>query len=154
MQTYKIQDSKASRRNLKYYIPIRLLQNPWTQKPNFASRTFWLWCWLLTMGFSHMFVNIVLQTVPWVPEPRNLDERKLVRGKERRKKGGTFFPSLFFSFYYFLALVPRLCKLTTRPVFEGFRSIFKHNFNGEEVFWTFQILSVIYGDASAPSECF
>ena len=24
----------------------------------------------------------------WVPEPRNLDERK-VRGKERRKKGGS-----------------------------------------------------------------
>ena len=28
-------------------------------------------------------------SVPWVPEPRNLDERKLVRGKERRKKGGS-----------------------------------------------------------------
>ena len=47
-------------------------------------------------------------TVPWVPEPQNLNERKLVRGKESRKKGATFFPSLFFSFYYFLALVPRV----------------------------------------------
>ena len=27
--------------------------------------------------------------VPWVPEPQNLNERKLVRGKERRKKGGS-----------------------------------------------------------------
>ena len=27
--------------------------------------------------------------IPWVPEPRNLDERKLVRGKDRRKKGGS-----------------------------------------------------------------
>ena len=27
--------------------------------------------------------------LPWVPEPQNLNERKLVRGKERRKKGGS-----------------------------------------------------------------
>ena len=27
--------------------------------------------------------------IPWVPEPQNLNERKLVRGKERRKKGGS-----------------------------------------------------------------
>ena len=27
--------------------------------------------------------------VPWVPEPRHLDGRKLVRGKERRKKGSS-----------------------------------------------------------------
>ena len=41
-------------------------------------------------------------SLPWVPEPQNLHERK-------------FFPSLFFSFYYFLALVPRVClaKKTT-----------------------------------------
>ena len=60
------------------------------------------------------FVYQVL-SLPWVPEPQNLNERKLVRGKERRKKGGrtelfqlSFLPSLFFSFYYFLALVPRV----------------------------------------------
>ena len=27
--------------------------------------------------------------LPWVPEPQNLNERKLVKGKERRKKGGS-----------------------------------------------------------------
>ena len=27
--------------------------------------------------------------LPWVPEPQNLNERRLVRGKERRKKGGS-----------------------------------------------------------------
>ena len=58
----------------------------------------------------------VATLLPWVPESENLNERKLVRGKERRKKGGrtAFFLSLFFSFYYFLALVPRvpLCKQT------------------------------------------
>ena len=27
--------------------------------------------------------------LPWVPEPQNLNERKLVRGKERKKKGGS-----------------------------------------------------------------
>ena len=31
---------------------------------------------------------------PWVPEPQKINERKLVRGKERKK--GSFFPSLFF----------------------------------------------------------
>ena len=34
-------------------------------------------------------VGIATFGLPWVPEPRNLDERKLVRGKERRKKGGS-----------------------------------------------------------------
>ena len=29
------------------------------------------------------------EMLPWVPEPQNLNERKLVRGKERRKKGGS-----------------------------------------------------------------
>ena len=33
--------------------------------------------------------QIVNMKIPWVPEPRNLDGRKLVRGKERRKKGGS-----------------------------------------------------------------
>ena len=27
--------------------------------------------------------------LPWVPEPQNLNDRKLVRGKKRRKKGGS-----------------------------------------------------------------
>ena len=40
-------------------------------------------------------------SIPWVPEPQNLNEKKLVRGKERRKKGETFFPSLFFLFIIF-----------------------------------------------------
>ena len=31
----------------------------------------------------------VMTEIPWVPEPQNLNERKLVRGKERRKKGGS-----------------------------------------------------------------
>ena len=30
-----------------------------------------------------------LKDLPWVPEPQNLNEMKLVRGKERRKKGGS-----------------------------------------------------------------
>ena len=30
-----------------------------------------------------------VKPLPWVPEPQNLNERKLVRGKERRKKGGS-----------------------------------------------------------------
>ena len=38
--------------------------------------------------------------IPWVPEPQNVDERKLVRGKERRKKGGNFLP--FFVFFFLL----------------------------------------------------
>ena len=29
------------------------------------------------------------KSLPWVPEPQHLNERKLVRGKERRKKGGS-----------------------------------------------------------------
>ena len=37
-------------------------------------------------------VNFILgcfaHYLPWVPEPQNLNETKLVRGKERRKKGG------------------------------------------------------------------
>ena len=32
---------------------------------------------------------LVQVLIPWVPEPQNLNERKLVRGKERRKKGGS-----------------------------------------------------------------
>ena len=44
--------------------------------------------------------------LPWVPEPQNLNEKKLVRGKERRKKGATFFPSSFFLFIIF-GSVPR-----------------------------------------------
>ena len=57
--------------------------------------------------------------LPRVPERQNLHERKLVREKERRKKGGflsfllSFFPSFlsflpYFSLYYFLTLVPRV----------------------------------------------
>ena len=46
--------------------------------------------------------------LPWVPEPRNLDEMKLVRGKERRKKGGSgtqgyqlsFLPYFFFLLFF------------------------------------------------------
>ena len=34
-------------------------------------------------------VHISMFYVPWVPEPQNLNERKLVRGKARRKKGGS-----------------------------------------------------------------
>ena len=29
--------------------------------------------------------STVTEIIPWVPEPQNLNERKLVRGKERRK---------------------------------------------------------------------
>ena len=47
--------------------------------------------------------------LPWVPEPQNLNERNLVRGKERRKKGLSFLPN-FFLFIIFLALVPRVGK--------------------------------------------
>ena len=36
--------------------------------------------------FRHWDITFLL---PWVPEPQNLNERKLVRGKERRKKGGS-----------------------------------------------------------------
>ena len=58
---------------------------------------------------SMMYI-ILLPNLPWVPEPQNLNERKLVRGKERRKKGKlSFLP--YFSFYYFLALVPRVCPI-------------------------------------------
>ena len=35
-------------------------------------------------SFSHLGIY-----VPLVPEPQNLNERKLVRGKKRRKKGGS-----------------------------------------------------------------
>ena len=41
--------------------------------------------------------------VPWVPEPRNLSERKLVRGKERKKKGGcqlSLLPYCFFLLFF------------------------------------------------------
>ena len=35
------------------------------------------------------FTNKFWKILPWVPEPQNLHERKLVREKERRKKGGS-----------------------------------------------------------------
>ena len=39
---------------------------------------------------KQMFIGAqAVNMIPWVPEPENLNERKLVRGKERRKKGGS-----------------------------------------------------------------
>ena len=61
---------------------------------------------LFFSAFTELFFSAFSSgRVPWVPEPQNLNERKLVRGKERRKKGA-FFLSLFF--YHFFALVPRV----------------------------------------------
>ena len=44
--------------------------------------------------------TFVAGRLPWVPEPQNLNERKLVRGKERRKKGGK--EELSFLIFFFL----------------------------------------------------
>ena len=50
-----------------------------------------------------------LPSLPWVPEPQNLNERKLVRGKERRKKGGNLNlnerKKLSFLPYFFLFII-------------------------------------------------
>ena len=74
-------------------------------------------CYLkhIPVGMDH---HNLCKNVPGVPEPRNLNERKLVRGKERRKKGGkkqrNFLSFLNFSFYYFVALVPRVAQTMTK----------------------------------------
>ena len=48
-----------------------------------------------------MMYIILLPNLPWVPEPQNLNERKLVRGKERRKKGKlSFLPYFFFLLFF------------------------------------------------------
>ena len=49
-------------------------------------------------GLGGGYLSTVRGTVPWVPEPQNLNERKLVRGKERRKK-------LSFLPYFFLFII-------------------------------------------------
>ena len=65
--------------------------------------------WQSAVCFIFQNLDKIWGKLPWVPEPQNLGERKLVRGKERRKKGEKNFLSfLIFSFYYFLALVPRV----------------------------------------------
>ena len=42
---------------------------------------------LHTFSCGNINISGVARWLPWVPEPQNLNERKLVRGKERRKKG-------------------------------------------------------------------
>ena len=46
-------------------------------------------CVSLYLIFRHEMCKNVKIMLPRVPEPQNLNERKLVRGKERRKKGGS-----------------------------------------------------------------
>ena len=56
---------------------------------------------LFFSAFTELFFSAFSSgRVPWVPEPQNLNERKLVRGKERRKKGA-FFLSFFLYFLSF-----------------------------------------------------
>ena len=58
-------------------------------------------CFEIFLRAQVVNLKIVVEArVPWVPEPQNLNERKLVREKERRKKGCLSFLIFFFLLFF------------------------------------------------------
>ena len=72
------------------------------------------YCWILERFQKPPFLWISTFDIPWVPEPQNLNERKLVRGKERREKGT-------FLIFFFLLFFGSGTQGTFDSVFENLR---------------------------------